>query len=634
MLRSLSFVHRRILPARISLLACAVGLASCATSASSPPVDMTVSWLTERGTIPDDVTGLQFVVMRAGQSDECRPDPDPATDPRCSPISSPPGADRMEVPNSLVRDLDGDGRAEILADELPVGEPITIELRGFDDADRAHVGYVGRVGPFVLQGGERRHVALHMYAAGNATTLDTSSTMPGRFLTTATALRDGRVLVAGGFDVGTLQDCPASLTVESRCFDLTASSDAWLFEPATGRFHPVAGGMLTARGGHTATLLPDGRVLVAGGAAHASLELASIGPSSARALSPNFVPDDTDDTPATFEVFDPALNAEVEDIDADGDPARGGFVGGANDPTTPGALNHGRFMHAAARLPSNSTRVLLAGGVDAIGQGSWEIFDAAKPGGYGVYYAATNALPVARRLPSAITSPDGVWIVGGAQANQNADLADVWSPMGSDPNGRVRSAREFTGARYPNPSGSSEMPRPQYALARPMLGALDGGDAMVVLGWFGPRCASDSPSPAFGAGATDICSPTGGPSRNHTTLLGTAASGSTVATTGAPAMSFGSSAVLDDGSVFIAGGISQSLWRPVTANAVLFEANTMATTGGAARSSEAPTLATGRVFAVSAAIPGRGVLTVGGITSNTWDSLTFVPNSEVWYRSR
>jgi len=62
---------------------------------------------------------------------------------------------------------------------------------------------------------------------------------------TATRLLDGRVLVVGGGpDVG---------------------AAAELFDPATGTFSPT-GDMVTARGGfHSATLLPDGRVLLVGG---------------------------------------------------------------------------------------------------------------------------------------------------------------------------------------------------------------------------------------------------------------------------------------------------------------------------------------------------------------------------------
>ncbi len=65
---------------------------------------------------------------------------------------------------------------------------------------------------------------------------------------TATLLKDGRVLVAGGWN--SLESCTV------------ASVD--VFDPATNSFTPAAP-MLLSRHEHTATLLPDGRVLVVGG---------------------------------------------------------------------------------------------------------------------------------------------------------------------------------------------------------------------------------------------------------------------------------------------------------------------------------------------------------------------------------
>ncbi|NOY92953.1 MAG: hypothetical protein GXP55_17350 [Deltaproteobacteria bacterium] len=618
----------------LGLAALGLLFSSCSsTSSTPPPVGVSVSWLTERGTIPDDVTGLQFVVIRAMQTGTCiNRDAGPLPeDPTCSAVGSPPTAEGTETTNSIVQDLDRDGRAEILADSLPINTPFSIELRAFDDPT-LHVGYIGRVGPIVLAAGERRHIAVRMYRVG-ATTELVSDEMTGRFLQTATALKDGRVLITGGFTQGPRGDCPTALGSESRCFDLVASDEAWLFEPATARFFPVANGMLAARGGHTATRLPDGRVLIAGGASRAQFQLVSVGTDTARGFEPRFVAAGGDASSGSFEIFDPALNPELDDVDADGDPARGGFVGSANDPSAPGRLDQGRFMHAAAPV-SGSERVLLAGGSDAEGRGTWEIFDLQKPGGYGVYFNPSNILPTARTLPSAMTSTDGVWIVGGADATDNAGLADVWTPEMGDPNGRVRSAREFTGARYPNPAGSSEMPRPQYALLRPTLAPLDNGSSMLTVGWFGPRCAPGSMVPDFSAAANERCTQLGGPTRSHTVALTGGEAGATVATTSAPSMSFGTSATLDDGSVFVAGGISQILWRPVIPTATLFEANTLPGTGSAVGSGEIPVPRTGRVFAASAPFPGRGVLTVGGITSSTWESLSFVPNAEVWLRKR
>ena len=69
-----------------------------------------------------------------------------------------------------------------------------------------------------------------------------------RELHTATPLANGTVLLAGGFG-------PA----------LTALSTSELFDPASGTFRPTRGTMTAPRGLHTATVLRDGRVLIAGG---------------------------------------------------------------------------------------------------------------------------------------------------------------------------------------------------------------------------------------------------------------------------------------------------------------------------------------------------------------------------------
>jgi hypothetical protein len=71
---------------------------------------------------------------------------------------------------------------------------------------------------------------------------------------TATVLADGRVLMAGGW-------------LRSNGPILIATTE--VYDPAAGTFRP-AGSMTVSRSGHSATLLPDGRVLLAGGSSDAS----------------------------------------------------------------------------------------------------------------------------------------------------------------------------------------------------------------------------------------------------------------------------------------------------------------------------------------------------------------------------
>ena len=89
-------------------------------------------------------------------------------------------------------------------------------------------------------------VAAELFDAGIGRWTPVASMASGRSVHTATRLSDGRVLVAGGFD------------------DWAALATAEIYDPGTGAWAPT-GSMVEARGYHTATLLPDGRVLVTGG---------------------------------------------------------------------------------------------------------------------------------------------------------------------------------------------------------------------------------------------------------------------------------------------------------------------------------------------------------------------------------
>ena len=102
------------------------------------------------------------------------------------------------------------------------------------------LNYVG--GMHVLTGAENSDPTTGTFTAAGSMSTD-------RRDFTGTLLQDGRVLVAGGWNEGTGEI-------------VHASTDLW--DPVTASFTPAAT-MLEPRMYHTATLMPDGRVLMVGG---------------------------------------------------------------------------------------------------------------------------------------------------------------------------------------------------------------------------------------------------------------------------------------------------------------------------------------------------------------------------------
>src|SRR5665811_1503910 len=89
-------------------------------------------------------------------------------------------------------------------------------------------------------------------SAGAPAWTATGGMIEDRFLHTATLLPDGKVLVAGGTDSNNVLGSNSAL------------ASAELYDPSNGSW-TATGNMPTPRQSHTATLLPDGKVLVAGG---------------------------------------------------------------------------------------------------------------------------------------------------------------------------------------------------------------------------------------------------------------------------------------------------------------------------------------------------------------------------------
>jgi hypothetical protein len=141
---------------------------------------------------------------------------------------------------------------------------------------------------------------------------------------TATLLPNGKVLITGG--EATLPGFPVWSSTE-------------LYDTSSGTFSP-AGDMTASRSGHTATLLPDGKVLIAGGRA-------SFGSGAAG-----------DTAQSTAELYDPL----------------------ADTFTPAGSMSAPREGHTATLL--NNGKVLIAGGVafkdgKQMDLGSAELYDPA-----------------------------------------------------------------------------------------------------------------------------------------------------------------------------------------------------------------------------------------------------------------
>ena len=280
---------------------------------------------------------------------------------------------------------------------------------------------------------------------------------------TATLLQDGRVLITGGTDVS-----------------LSASplAAAELYDPKTGKFVPT-GSMAHARSGHTATLLPDGHVLIVG-----DYE----GSGSTRTAAELY-------DPKTREFVSTGSPVRVHSSQAatllqDGRVLIAGGTGtGAFDDPTPASAElydpeTDRFTltgSMAARRWSGHTATLLKDGrvlvedgnasnVQEVPLASAELYDP-KTG----KFSTTGSMAVARDTQSATLLLDGrVLVVGGD--GRTAELYDPntgkFSTTGSTtiarigqtatplPDGRVLIAGGWDGASIQPGSDTAELYRP------------------------------------------------------------------------------------------------------------------------------------------------------------------------------
>lgn len=239
----------------------------------------------------------------------------------------------------------------------------------------------------------------------------------GHVTATATLLDTGQVLLTGG--TATPYDHSAQ----------PAQDRAVVYNPASGDFRTVAP-MTTARALHTATRLPNGTVLIAGGEQTRIDSLAS---------TELYLP-----ATATFQPAQPMIVSRQAHtatrlpsgqilITGGYSAALGGFAAAAEiyDPASgtfrpTGTMSTGRQLHTATLLQDG--RVLIVGGSGGQGepQASAEIYDPATE-----TFTPTGSLLTPRLLHGATLLASGkVLITGGATGGELTSLAstEVYDP--------------------------------------------------------------------------------------------------------------------------------------------------------------------------------------------------------------
>jgi galactose oxidase-like protein len=217
----------------------------------------------------------------------------------------------------------------------------------------------------------------------------------------ATRLIDGRVLITGG----------SVFTKQGYFVEMIPTDHAEIFDPLTGAFRPV-GSMRTARYGHTATLLQDGRVLIAGGSPY-------VRPYASEAPPPLVSTEIFDPRTETFEAGPDLLATHAGHTATLLDDGRVVIVDKTTeifDPATntvsAGPDIGARSGHTATRMPDG--RVLFFGGAnDAV------LYDFRTE-----KVADRTPLEIARTAHTATLLRDGTVLIVGGRPNGSAS-ADI-----------------------------------------------------------------------------------------------------------------------------------------------------------------------------------------------------------------
>lgn len=335
------------------------------------------------------------------------------------------GTTVTRLPNGTILVAGGqDGQGEIsdvriydpYANSWSAGAPLAIP-RSRHSATLLQNGTVFVAGGLTMVPGQRNVVAsTAIYDPANNSWAPGTPMPLTRYLHSATELGDHRILVAGGFG-------GPDMTGQSSFTQATAE----IYDPASATWS-AASDMAFYRYGHTATMLPNGKVLVAGG--EGTAVVGGCGPNCLQKLSSSELYDPVTNTWTTLpdmhaprawatatllnnglvlvaggvSVYDPTAENYVPTASADlFDPA-------TNTWSSAASMAAARFEHVASLLPDG--RLLVAGGFDPRVGGiqTAEIYDPATDS-----WSSAADMSTTRWNHGAIALDDGsVLVVGGA----------------------------------------------------------------------------------------------------------------------------------------------------------------------------------------------------------------------------